>query len=170
MVFVPPLRGFTLIELLVVIALIGILSSVVLVAIGSAKSSGADAGLKGNLDTIRKQAEMYAIATGSYGVQGTSTGSAVNCSSVSGGMWGDSLIKRAIVAAEKNAGTPSGSSGIGGNVGVKSVCGSGHSHWAVGMVMKSNAAKVWCIDSFGRAKEINFSTIDDISENFRGCI
>jgi prepilin-type N-terminal cleavage/methylation domain-containing protein len=165
-----PLRGFTLIELLVVIAIIGILSSVVLVAIGSAKSSGADAGMKGNLDTIRKQAEIYAINTGSYGTQGTTTGSAVNCSAVSGGMWGDALVKRAIISAEGNAGTPAGATGIGGNVGVKSVCGSGNSYWAVGMVMKSNLAKVWCIDSLGRAKEINFSTIDDISENFRGCI
>lgn len=162
-------RGFTLIELLVVMAIIGILSGVVLISVGSARSKGADGGIKGNLDTIRKQAEVYAINNGTYGTQATTTGLAVNCSGVTTGMWGDPNIRRAILNAEANAGNPGGSAGIGGNTGVKSVCGSGLRHWAVGVMLRSDTSKVWCVDSFGRAKEINFSTIDDISENFQGC-
>lgn len=60
-------RGFTLIELLVVIAIIGILASVVLASLNSARSKGEDAAIKSNLNNIRAQAELvYDNANGSY--------------------------------------------------------------------------------------------------------
>jgi prepilin-type N-terminal cleavage/methylation domain-containing protein len=52
-------KGFTLIELLVVIAIIGILSSVVLASLNSARDKGANAAVKGNLNGIRAQAELH---------------------------------------------------------------------------------------------------------------
>jgi len=52
-------RGFTLIELLVVIAIIGILSSVVLASLNTARGKGADAAVKANLSNARAQAELY---------------------------------------------------------------------------------------------------------------
>ncbi len=51
--------GFTLIELLVVIAIIGILSSVVLASLNTARQKGNDAAVKSNLATVQTQAQLY---------------------------------------------------------------------------------------------------------------
>jgi len=60
-------KGFTLIELLVVIAIIGILSSVVLASLNTARSKGSDAAVKSNLANMRAQGELsYDNNGGSY--------------------------------------------------------------------------------------------------------
>ena len=57
-------QGFTLIELLVVIAIIGILSSVVLASLNSARNKGKDASAKGSLSSVRASAEIFYNGTG----------------------------------------------------------------------------------------------------------
>ena len=52
-------RGFTLIELLVVIVIIGIMSSVIIGFLSSARAKGADAGIKSNLNNIRTKVQLY---------------------------------------------------------------------------------------------------------------
>jgi prepilin-type N-terminal cleavage/methylation domain-containing protein len=52
-------KGFTLIELLVVIAIIGILSSVVLASLNTARAKGTDAAIKSNISSARAQAELF---------------------------------------------------------------------------------------------------------------
>lgn len=59
-------RGFTLIELLVVIAIIGILSSVVLASLNSARSRAQDAKRFADLRQLSSALEIYYNDVGSY--------------------------------------------------------------------------------------------------------
>jgi len=59
-------RGFTLIELMVVIAIIGLLASVALASLESAREKARDATRIATIDQIAKALELYRLKTGNY--------------------------------------------------------------------------------------------------------
>jgi|SRR3989344_3080032 len=117
--------GFTLIELLVVVAIIGILASVVLASLNTARAKGADASIKANLANIRAQAELaYDEAVpNSY---------ATVCTNAT------------VAAALAAAASASGGS---------SVCNDDDGAWAASVPLKTDATKFWCVDSLGTSKQ-----------------
>ena len=116
-------KGFTLIELLVVIAIIGILSSVVLASLNTARDKGADAAVKANLNGVRAQAELVYDTAGNYSTVGA-----------------DANVQRAYAAAD---------SANGGTNSVASTTASS-TYWMMASQLKSST--VWyCVDSSGKA-------------------
>jgi len=64
-------KGFTLIELLVVVAIIGLLASVILASLNTARGKARDAQRESNLQNIQIALEMYYDKYGTYLVAGT---------------------------------------------------------------------------------------------------
>ena len=122
-------RGFTLIELLVVIAIIGILSSVVLASLNTARSKGADAAIKSNLNNMRAQAELwYDNHSNAY------TGMCADITSQG--------LKKGIDAAVL----------AGGNGGT--CFDSNASSWVAWAGLKYDTTLAWCVDNAGASKQI----------------
>lgn len=63
-------RGFTLIELLIVIAIIGLLSTIVLVALNTARAKARDSRRKGDIHQLMVALEMYYDDYGEYPASG----------------------------------------------------------------------------------------------------
>jgi prepilin-type N-terminal cleavage/methylation domain-containing protein len=127
-------KGFTLVELLVVIAIIGILSSVVLASLNTARGKGANAAVKNNLNNIRAQAEIvYDNASpNSY---------ATVC--------GDSTVWRGVTAAGSAAGANYGTA-----FATTYFCNNSGTGWlAVVPLKQAEGSNVsWCVDSTGQSK------------------
>lgn len=129
-------RGFTLIELLVVIAIIGILASVVLASLNSARSKGSDAAVKSNLANARAEAEIF------YDIGNTYTGVCA--------LTGSSTIGDNVTAALTAAGAlPTAYDTLAETCFVSSN-GTG---WAASVQLVSTD-NFWCVDSSGASKDV----------------
>lgn len=132
-------KGFTLIELLVVIAIIGILSSVVLASLNTARNKGADTAVKSNLSGARAQAELfYDVNTNSY----------ENVCANNAGVGGVKTIYASVLAAAQATGlTTITVDGTG--AATISVCNDTAAGWGATAPLK--AGGLYCVDSTGAA-------------------
>jgi prepilin-type N-terminal cleavage/methylation domain-containing protein len=133
-------KGFTLIELLVVIAIIGILASVVLASLNTARQKGANAAIKSNLNNIRAQAELVydGASPNSYDT-----------------VCADASVVKAVTGAATAAGatasfvlTDASTNTAGAAVGV---CHDGGLAWAASVPLRApeGSSVYWCVDSTG---------------------
>jgi prepilin-type N-terminal cleavage/methylation domain-containing protein len=80
-------HGFTLIELLVVIAIIGVLASVILTSLNTARSKARDAQRRSDAHQITLAIESYFSTNGAYPVSGGATAPNGAWSNSSDGSW-----------------------------------------------------------------------------------
>lgn len=156
-------RGFTLIELLVVIAIIGILSSVVLASLNTARTRGRDAAIRSQMMQIRSQAAIFYSTYGSYTNTGTggSNDQVVECTNPSNA----SFTK--FIGTVLDPGTPgnintlliSASDQRNTSGGIRIFCSVYPESWAFAIPLHnpSSGMNGWCVDSQGEVKEVSLN-------------
>ncbi len=170
-------RGFTLIELLVVISIIGMLASIVLVSLASARNKGSDAKTIQQLEQLRVASELYYQENHTFVPaeakpwvhsppgpfdRSDSCSGFVNASYIddynsnddaSGDFFTDTNIANHIL---KNT---FDSAGI--DVANGTICGINNKSWAIVVSLKASPNTYWCVDSHNTSK-IYSGSINDV--------
>lgn len=140
-------KGFTLIELLVVIAIIGILSSIVLGSLSSARTKGEDTAIQAGLSNMRAQADLYYSNNSHYGTQSTGAcNGATTLFATTTPAGGTGSLKGMVDEVTSKAGYAF-CSASGGQSG-------GAAAWMVYAPLKGSTGSQWCVDSVGNSKKI----------------
>lgn len=160
--------GFTLIELLVVITIIGILATIVVVNLNSARGRGQDTAIKEQMSQIRAQAALYYDTQYGYTTGSVSGASgAINCLTSSytantssfpaGSFFLDTDFVRSAQGIQKNSAVIP-SCYIGGSTS------SGKAQsWVMTAKLRlptSASLGYWCVDSIGNSLETNGTPVE----------
>ena len=145
-------KGFTLIELLVVIAIIGILASVVLASLNSARRRGIDAGVRSALVNASRQAALFFDSN-----NGFYSSSTLNCSVGAGNLGGMCIG----IFAVPTGSTPPANQSLGAMLVQISrqvttapvVANATSTAYAIQAPLINTAGTFWCIDSSGNSRQ-----------------
>ena len=143
-------RGFTIMELLVVIAIIGILASVVLVSVTTARGGANDAKVKEQLISLRTQADIvYTRYSSKYGSADPAT---VDCPATANSLTGDATVANLLSTMPTNTLKKCAVSGT-------------QSAYAVAAQLSATGTTgdYWCVDSTGSSKLINITAIGTVA-------
>jgi prepilin-type N-terminal cleavage/methylation domain-containing protein len=161
------MKGFTLIELLVVVAIIGILASVVLASLNSARGKGGDAAVKSNLSNMRAQAEILYDKWGNYAIDATPTYFALaQCANTADTLFADPTIWGQVSAANS----------AGQNDLAKTRCYSSAGTWAATVQLKTGGTAAdaipdsWCVDSTGASKSYIWTAGQTVADSINATI
>lgn len=148
--------------MLVVVAIIGVLASVVLASLNTARNKGADAAIKSNLANARPQAEILYDKWGSYAVDASPTYFGLNqCANTTDTLFSDFTIWGQISSA--NSSGPNDLS--------KTRCYSASGAYAIAVQLKTGGIAndaipdSWCVDSNGASKSYTWATSETIANS-----
>jgi type II secretory pathway pseudopilin PulG len=145
-----------LIEVLIVIAIIGILASIVLASLNSARTKAADSNIKAAISSARLQIELSVDAAGRYGNTFTSTMCPTVSSPPDSIFFADSQLRSIIASIASNNRSGFIYCAAGGSTATAA------SSWAIASPLPSTGvfSTWWCVDSAGRTK-LSYSNSPD---------
>ncbi|HEY4478868.1 MAG TPA: prepilin-type N-terminal cleavage/methylation domain-containing protein [Candidatus Paceibacterota bacterium] len=159
-------KGFTVIELLIVVSIIGLLSSIVMASLNSARIKGADAAIKTDLSGIRSSAAVeFENLNSSYNNTGSTiilTSGASNCdgATTANSILANTSIQRAVPHANAQAKKPF----------EYPICVIASSAYAIASPTRvGSTGNFWCVDSNGEGKAITVGTVANVVDTDTSC-